>query len=496
VTPFLHRRKMKSNRRQWKYKAGELVPLGSEVSCYVHEVDASRNRVGLTTYPPEQWAERLLPPATGQKRYAVINVRTYSPSSSYMPTFNLIFPVKPATVLYRQNDYSYGEDGEDFDPIPFVGDNEELGGDVRAANLRALRRTLALQLDEDADEGGNGEDDADGSDDDDEAGEVLSKAEVRRLTADRRTLADDYDGANREDATDEAADSAALAKAARNKASALGEDQYTTDELFESLSNRKPFLTLSDVKKWDYARLLIQDGSLTVPVLQCLFQRAGAVRGQLGPGKFGLFLDLFADELGLAEDDGSFVDEEAELFALGAPAATKDPTSSVTVRSHKKLKFAIDDFAEAVASIPVVKPAPGSTTAEKRSARKQDKQKPSEYIELPDGLSVSLSQPDNASPPRAMQTLTDALFETFAKGKPHVDFETLVQKWDTLRTLIARDGGNAVRLRQSFAECAKASKVKGHVDAAGFARFVDGGVSAALTTMQVSSCLETFRTTQ
>jgi transcriptional accessory protein Tex/SPT6 len=68
VTPFLHRRKIKSNRRQRKYQAGELVPLGSEVACYVHEVDVPRNRVGLTTYPPEQWAERLLPPAS-EHRY-------------------------------------------------------------------------------------------------------------------------------------------------------------------------------------------------------------------------------------------------------------------------------------------------------------------------------------------------------------------------------------------------------------------------------------------
>ena len=71
VTPFLHRRKMKSNRRQWKYKAGELVPLGSEIACFVHEIDAARNRVGLTTYPQEQWAERLLPAGAGY-RYALL----------------------------------------------------------------------------------------------------------------------------------------------------------------------------------------------------------------------------------------------------------------------------------------------------------------------------------------------------------------------------------------------------------------------------------------
>jgi hypothetical protein len=369
-----------------------------------------------------------------------------------------------------------------------VEDNEELGGDVRAANLRALRRTLALQLDENADEdGGNGEDREDDSDDDDETGEVLSEAEVRRLTANRRgeapgrALVEDFDKVNREDSSDEAEDMLAVAKAARKKAAALGEDQYTTEELFQSLSNRKPFLTLSDIKKWDYARLLMQDGDLTMPVLQSVFQRAGAVRGQLGPEQFGLFLDLFAAELGLAEDDGSFIDDEEE--ALLAPGSIANPEKGpATTNSNRKQKFVIDDFAEVVGSTAAVAT---STSTAKHNNQKQDNKPAPEFIQLPDGLSVGVSDPATSAPPRAMQTLSDALFETFAQGKAHVDFETLVQKWDTLRLLIARDAGNAVRLRQSFTECANGSKVKGQVDAAGFAKFVDSGVSSALTAMQV-----------
>ena len=62
ILSFLHKRKMKCNRSQWKYKPEELVPLGSEVVCYIHEIDSVRKRVSVTTYPPEVWEERLLAP--------------------------------------------------------------------------------------------------------------------------------------------------------------------------------------------------------------------------------------------------------------------------------------------------------------------------------------------------------------------------------------------------------------------------------------------------
>jgi hypothetical protein len=44
------------------------VPLGSKIEeAFVHEVDAGRKRIGLTTYPPEQWDDML--PLKEEVRY-------------------------------------------------------------------------------------------------------------------------------------------------------------------------------------------------------------------------------------------------------------------------------------------------------------------------------------------------------------------------------------------------------------------------------------------
>jgi len=57
---FLHRHKIKSNRRQRKYKSWELVPMNSPVHCYVYDVDVMRRRVGVTTYDPVDWENRFM----------------------------------------------------------------------------------------------------------------------------------------------------------------------------------------------------------------------------------------------------------------------------------------------------------------------------------------------------------------------------------------------------------------------------------------------------
>ena len=48
-------------------KPWEVAPLGSTVKAYVHEVDARRKRIGLTTYAPEQWND-MLPMKVGTLR--------------------------------------------------------------------------------------------------------------------------------------------------------------------------------------------------------------------------------------------------------------------------------------------------------------------------------------------------------------------------------------------------------------------------------------------
>jgi hypothetical protein len=80
-----------------------------------------------------------------------------------------------------------------------VEDEEELGGSAMAENLRALERTLSLNLgDRDGILEGEDDEDDDDDDDDDDEGEELTAEEVRALTSGRtqqpQILIDDFGG--------------------------------------------------------------------------------------------------------------------------------------------------------------------------------------------------------------------------------------------------------------------------------------------------------------
>jgi len=66
ITAFLHRRKMKSNRRMRHYEPVAVCPMGSIQKCYIHEIDPDYKRIAVTTYEPAVWDVRILPP-TGLK---------------------------------------------------------------------------------------------------------------------------------------------------------------------------------------------------------------------------------------------------------------------------------------------------------------------------------------------------------------------------------------------------------------------------------------------
>ena len=67
ITAFLHRRKMKSNRRMRHYEPVAVCPMGSIQKCYIHELDSEYKRISVTTYAPAEWDTRILPPSGGLK---------------------------------------------------------------------------------------------------------------------------------------------------------------------------------------------------------------------------------------------------------------------------------------------------------------------------------------------------------------------------------------------------------------------------------------------
>ena len=106
-----------------------------------------------------------------------------------------------ALLCLSQSDYE----------APMVEDEEELGGSAMAENLRALGRTLSLNLsDRDGElEGEDDDDDDEDDDDDDDEGEDLTAEEVRALTSGRtqqpQILIDDYSGKGIKDIAEGAA---------------------------------------------------------------------------------------------------------------------------------------------------------------------------------------------------------------------------------------------------------------------------------------------------
>lgn len=114
--------------------------------------------------------------------------------------FHTTPPSHTMNVLpFSQSDYE----------APMVEDDEELGGSAMAENLRALGRTLSLNL-SDRDGELEGEDDEDNDDeDDDDEGEELTAEEVRALTSGRtqqpQILIDDYSGKGIKDIAEGAA---------------------------------------------------------------------------------------------------------------------------------------------------------------------------------------------------------------------------------------------------------------------------------------------------
>ena len=81
------------NKKSMILKPWEVAPLGSIVKAYVHEVDARRKRIGLTTYAPEQWNDML--PMKVTKLSKLRKLRTFFlPVYFFTPSFlfNFIIP--------------------------------------------------------------------------------------------------------------------------------------------------------------------------------------------------------------------------------------------------------------------------------------------------------------------------------------------------------------------------------------------------------------------
>lgn len=84
----------------------------------------------------------------------------------------------------------------------------------------------------------------------------------------------------------------------------------SNEELFQHVSNGKSYITITDLKRWDYMKQLIKDKAIDLPTIQILCKEAGAMQGgKLSENQFELFIDLFAKLLKLDDFDNDEDDD-------------------------------------------------------------------------------------------------------------------------------------------------------------------------------------------
>ena len=168
-----------------------------------------------------------------------------------------------------------------------VEDEEELGGSAMADNLRALERTLSLNIRDGILEGEDDSDDDmddDDNDDDDDEGDDLTAEEIRTLTSSRsqipQIVIDDFGGkavkspsaddnrkgkgrgfANGLTAGAGAPPTDAEQQRERRRKEAMNDqaEEISVEELFRGLCVRgRDYVTVKDIKKWDYLQELMK----------------------------------------------------------------------------------------------------------------------------------------------------------------------------------------------------------------------------------------------
>lgn len=253
---------------------------------------------------------------------------------------------------------------------------------MRAENLRALQRTLAL-----------GDDDDDEDDDDDDLAEAAIGVEADFDADDFASILDDEDveeddtGAVMEDFSMAEIEEISRARAAKRAAlmvtdddddsegdgdvSALGPleeaDELSIEELFARLSSSRGEISLKDIKGWDYMRGLLASG-LDEKMLTNMFRQASRGDSKLTEDTFEDFLAIFTEAMGFSGDgdegdddgDGDDVDPTAALRAnqvillddtKPSAAAVASVTSAIdsnngkiSLNSGGRINLDIDEF--------------------------------------------------------------------------------------------------------------------------------------------------------
>jgi predicted RNA-binding protein with RPS1 domain len=294
---FIHRHKMKSNRRQRKYKSWEIYPFGTEIEGRIYKIDPLLKRIELTTFEPEVWDWRFPRPYELTTRAE----RLAGDSDDF--AYGAVKPDENDKILDWE-DYAKWEKRPNPRLLNEDGEYDEDENDVNKVDLG----TSAFAGDEEDEEKDN--------DEEDEGilipGRKLSPEEELRQA--KKFLIDDFELSDTQKQTDSfKTERAKLSKTdryqyreflERKKQDMFYRDpEFSIPQLYSYLSNGYDWLTLSHIKKWPYMELFLKDGMLTNDHLRKMFRDAGGYRGRLTLTQFERFLKIVEEEMDLDTSD-------------------------------------------------------------------------------------------------------------------------------------------------------------------------------------------------
>ena len=313
---------------------------------------------------------------------------------------------------------------------------------------RNYKKNTHQQQEEEESEYDDSELDSSGQDwnqeeEEEEGGEVLTAIEIQRLSQGKykQKLIDDYDQVNIGTSIENSQDK----ESAEVKIKPSKPSDFTTEELFYTISNNRNEINLSQLKRWVYIRELRQAGSLTIPILQQIFQKAGGHRGYLNIDQFELFLEIFADTLGLVDEDDYISD----------------------TNGNNNIPYYIDDY---------------------KSSSSSNNNEIETTIQNSDLVSVKTASELSSSTIPSDNLSIQTLFTHITQKKTHLSYANLLQRWKVFSDLVAVDSKLAKKLRQSFAHCAKTSTLRGKMDEKGFIVYVNDHIRPAAALALSKQC--------
>ena len=142
-------------------------------------------------------------------------------------------------------------------------------------------------------------------------GESLSAAEIRQLAPQyaNNLLIDDADEAEENNNFDSSTNNHRHSVINKKKYPSRYEltEDLTTLELFDLIRHRaRPYIILSDLKKWNYIKALVHGEVLTLSKLTKLFIEAGTTAGKMNMEQLDTFLEILSARLNLQEDNRDY----------------------------------------------------------------------------------------------------------------------------------------------------------------------------------------------